>query len=142
MIRPLRKRHLQIWRLWAILLPLGIVAGAVVRKNLPADNSLDVTYKNEQPVLLKEEAFENFSVQLRTDSLRKTRQLVLINRKPLEVPTAAVYRADSDTSSVNTSSYVGRMEGTGRYYFDLSSAEEHFIVYDFIHQEIIERINF
>ena len=142
MIRPLRKRHLQIWSLWAILLPLGIIVGVVVRKNLPPDSLLDVAYKNEQPVLLKEKAFENFSVQLRTDSLRKTRQLVWINRRPLEVPTVAVYQAGLDTSSVNTSSYVGRIEGTGRYYFDLFSPKEHFIVYDFIHQKIIERINF
>jgi hypothetical protein len=26
MIKPLRKRHLQIWALWAVLIPVGIIA--------------------------------------------------------------------------------------------------------------------
>jgi hypothetical protein len=142
MIKPLRKRHLQVWSVWAVLLPLGIIGGIAARKKNPTENSLQTSKTNEQPVLLIEKKFGAFTVQLRANKQGSTRQLVWINNKPLEEPTAAIYQSVSDTSSVTSSKYIGRIEGTGKYYFDLSSSEEHFFVYDFIHQQIIERIDF
>jgi hypothetical protein len=141
MIKPLRKRHLQVWSFWAVLLPLGIIGGIAARKQIPADNSLQASNAIEQPVLLNEKKFSAFTVQLRTNEPGSARQLVWINNKPLEVPTAAIYQSGSDTSSVTNSKYIGRIEGTGDYYFDLSSNDEYFILYDFIHQQIIERVN-
>jgi hypothetical protein len=141
MIKQLRKRHLQVWSLWAVLLPLGIIGGIAARKKIPTENSLQTSNAIEQPVLLKEKKFGAFTVQLRTNKQGSSRQLVWINNKPLEVPTAAIYQSGSDTSSVTNSKYIGRIEGTGDYYFDLSSNDEHYILYDFIHQEIIGRVN-
>jgi hypothetical protein len=142
MIKPLRRKHLQVWSLWAVLLPLGIIGGIAARKKIPADNSLQTSNAIVQPVLLKEKKFGAFTVQLRTNKPGSVRQIVWINNKPLEEPTAAIYQSVSDTSSVTSSKYIGRIEGTGNYYFDLSSNDEHFILYDFIHQEVIERIDF
>lgn len=133
---------MQIWGLWSMLLPLGIIAGIAARKKTPTDDNLQTSKVNEQPVLLKEKKISAFTAQLRTDKSGSTRQLLWINNKPLEVPTAAIYQSGSDTSSITNSKYIGRIEGVGNYYFDLSSNDEHFIVYDFIHQQIIDRVNF
>ena len=141
MIRPLRKRHLQVWSLWAVLLPLGIIGAALSRKNIPADDSLEQAFINEFPVLIKEKISEGYIVRLRRDGSYSI-QLAWTNKKPLEVPTAAIYLADSDTASINAAQYIGRIEGRGNYYFNLPSSSAHnFILYDFIHQQIIDRIN-
>jgi hypothetical protein len=147
MIKPLRKRHLQIWTLWALLLPIGILSATIARRSIPANQLIEVQNGKTLPVVIAERKWQGDIIQLRGNSRASIKQLVWVNKLPLQVASATVYVTDSDTGSVQKAKYVGRIESRGNYVFDLLPANEHrnelrFIVYDFIHQQIIDRINF
>jgi hypothetical protein len=142
MIRPLRKRHLQIWIVWALLLPLGIVSAVMARRYIPV-NAIETQNGSLLPVVIKENTWKGNTVQLRSNSLGSIQQLVWMNRQMLSIASATIYLADIDTGSIASSKYIGRIESRGNYVFDLPLKKAyHFIIYDFIHQQIVGRINF
>jgi hypothetical protein len=144
MIKPLRKRHLQIWTTGAILIPLGIISAVIVRPTLPKDKLLQPAATAALPVVLKSTDREDYTISVRSNSDTSLLQLEWINKKTLTYPTATIYE---DTTSANNISYaalIGRIEARGTYHFaitkDLVRNNYHFIVYDFIHQKVIETI--
>ncbi len=142
MIRTLRKRHLQIWSLWALLLPLGIVAAVVSRKPEAIVKSAPVPNERE-PVLIKEQMWNSNIIQLRGRDNSAISKLVWINKAPLNVPSATLYFSVANTDNITTAQYIGRIEGRGDYAFALDTREArsfYIILYDFIHQKIIDRI--
>lgn len=142
MIRPLRKRHLQIWFLWALLLPLGVVSAVMARRSIPASAG-EIQNGSLLPVVIKETTWKGNPVQLRGNTQSNVQQLVWMNKQMLSIASATVYLANTDTSSIASSKYIGRIESRGNYVFDLPLKKEyHFIIYDFIHQQIVGRINF
>jgi hypothetical protein len=145
MIKPLRKRHLQIWVLLAILLPLGIISATVARRYFPPTNLIQPQSETVLPVIIMQKETPQFAIQLRGLNSSEVKQLLWINKQPLTIPTAAIYKVSSDRASISGANYIGRIESLGSYTFNIPphrpQAPLHFIVYDFIHKKIVERVN-
>jgi hypothetical protein len=142
MIRPLRKRHLQIWMLWALLLPLGIVSAVMARRSIHA-STIEIQNGSLLAVVIKEKIWNGNTLQLRGSNQSNVQQLVWMNKQILSIASATIYLAESDSNSVPSSKYIGRIESRGNYVFELPVKNQyHFIIYDFIHQQIVGRINF
>jgi len=150
MIKPLRKRHLQIWTLWSVLIPLGIISAVLVRPAFPKDKLLQPTATAALPVVVKSLDKENYTINIRSNNDNSQLQLEWINKKTLTYPTATIYNASPNPSDGGAfkpadSELVGRIEARGVYHFNLkknSTNNYHFILYDFIHQQIIDSITF
>src|SRR6266404_7983903 len=153
MIRPLRKRHLQIWSALLVLIPTGIVTAWLSVKK-PAHNAVlqPVSVRALPRIILSEEK-ENYTIRLRSnDSLAE--QLEWINKNVLTVPSAVIYRASPNLSEggayakffAERAELIGRIEARGTYYFPLKkdslNLHSQFILYDFIHERIIDSIKF
>ncbi len=143
MIRPLRKRHLQIWSVLAALIPISIVSAILVRPKDIAGNLLQPAMTEALPVVLKTVERENYIVKLRGND-QTAAQLEWINKNVLTFPTAVIYETHGTFSPIHDD-LIGRIEARGTYRFALKAGttnEYHFIVYDFIHQQKIDSINF
>lgn len=144
MIKTLRKRHLQIWTLWSVLIPIGIISAFLVRPAFPKDKLLQPMATTALPVIVKTFNNNNYAVAVRCNSDSSKFQLEWINKKTLLYPTATIYETTSDTNDISKAGLIGRIEARGTYHFDLKKKPGnsfHFIVYDFIHQQIITTIN-
>ena len=152
MIKPLRKRHLQIWTLWSVLIPLGIISAVLVRPEFPKDKLLQPASIAGLPFVLKSLDKENYTVNIRSNNDTSKLQLEWINKKTLRYPTATIYEAASlnlpnnrEAFKPEDSQLVGRIETRGTYRFPLHKRTDnkyHFIIYDFIHEQIINSITF
>jgi hypothetical protein len=143
MIRPLRKRHLQIWSALAVLIPVSIVSAILVRPKDIASGLLQPTSVEALPLVIKTIERENYVVRLRGNDQAPT-QLEWINKNVLTFPTAVIYKSHG-TFSPTHDDLIGRIEARGTYRFGLkpdTGNEYHFILYDFIHQQKIDSINF
>ena len=155
MIKPLRKRHLQIWISLAILLPIGIVMSWLVIPN-PVPVKIVQTVNTELlPIIKYKKDNGQYCINIRTNKENTVWQLEWKNKRALMVPSAVIYKASPSPSKGGVSrsftpghsQLVGRIEARGNYVFGLSpdsatDAQIHFILYDFIHQQIIDSINF
>ena len=145
MIRSLRKRHLQIWTLWSVLIPLGIISAVLVRPEFPKDKLLQPAATAALPVVVKSLDKENYTVNIRSNNNGSQLQLEWINKKTLTYPTATIYEDSANTNDISKSALIGRIEARGTYHFNWKKSADsnyHFILYDFIHQQIIDTINF
>jgi len=146
MIRPLRKRHLQIWGAWAVLIPIGIISAVIVQTRLPKDKLLQPTANTALPVVLKSIDKDDYTVSIRSENDTSKLQLEWINKKTLTYPTATIYEDTLNTNNISNAALVGRIEARGTYRFALGKNSNqknyHFILYDFIHQKIIDSITF
>ena len=143
MIRPLRKRHLQIWSALAVLIPVSIVAAILARPKDISSDLLQPSSTKALPVVIKSLEKENYVVRLRGNDQAAT-QLEWINKNALTFPTAVIYRTHGTFSPMHDD-LIGRIEARGTYRFALkpdTANDYHFIVYDFIHQQKIDSINF
>jgi hypothetical protein len=141
MIKPLRKRHFQIWRLWALLLPLGIIAATVAPEPMPKDAFAPPQNGKTAPVLIAEKKVGANQLQLRGNVPGKATQLLWVNREPLKVASATLYLIKAGATTIEGATYIGRIETLGNYVFDLpTQAVYHFLLFDFIHQQVIEDI--
>ena len=148
MIRSLRKRHWQIWTLMAVILPLGMISGWLVVPRPVKDHLWQPSSSVALPVILKTVKRENYTVNLRASADGSARQLEWINQSALTSPSAIVYElAASDTARpMENSALIGRIDSRGTYHFNLkkenTDSPVQFVLYDIIHHQIIDRINF
>ncbi|HEY6975297.1 MAG TPA: hypothetical protein VH396_03345 [Chitinophagaceae bacterium] len=146
MVRSLRKRHLQIWIAWAVLIPIGIISAVIVRPESPKDKLLQPNATAALPVVLKYVDKDDYRINIRSNTDTSQLQLEWINRKILTYPTATIYEDTLNTNNISNATLIGRIETRGTYHFSLSKNlvrnNYHFIVYDFIHQKIIDSITF
>jgi len=88
---------------------------------------------------------KNYTVRLRSRG-SVPEQLEWINKTILTVPSAAIYETVTGDSQIKSTDLIGRIEAKGNYFFRLKTdsvyAKPKFILYDFIHEEIIDSINF
>ena len=148
MIRSLRKRHLQIWALWAVLIPVGIIVAwmAVPKKvtqqllqsetlrikddtiasvdkgNYAINILLDWSKANKVPLIteLYEENKKPESLPNYKDSLKNEFRLEFINKKELAVPSLLLYQViDSTANDLDKQELLGRIGGKGSQYFSL-----------------------
>jgi len=155
MIKPLRKRHLQVWTALAVLLPIGIIFSWLVIPNPVPVKIINPVTTELLPVIKYKKDNNQYCVNIRTNQENTTWQLEWKNKLALAVPSAVIYKASLNPSESGTfrsfmpgsSQLVGRIEARGNYVFPLASGstgpdQVHFILYDFIHQQIIDSINF
>jgi hypothetical protein len=137
MIKPLRRRHLQVWSLLAILLPATIMAGWLAIPRAATDFLLQSEAPPPLPLLLAQSDKPGRTVSLRASADTSTLQLEWIERSPLTTPTALVYAGQA---------LLGRIgpQGTYRFSFRPTPNGKHppITVYDIIHHQLIEKINF
>ena len=147
MVKSLRKRHLQIWAASAVLIPIGIISAVIVRPQLPKDKLLQPTAAAALPVVLKTFYSRGpYEINVRASADSTQFQLEWFNKQTLTYPTATIYEDTSNTNNISNAVLIGRIEARGTYRFafsgDLVRNNYHFIIYDFIHQRIIDSITF
>ena len=146
MVKSLRKRHLQIWTAWAVLIPVSIISAVIVRPQLPKDKLLQPPVTAALPVVLKSLDKDDYTISIRSNSDTSMLQLEWINKKTLTYPTATIYEDTTNANNISNAALIGRIEARGTYHFaltrDLVRSNYSFIVYDFIHQKVIETITF
>lgn len=152
MMKPLRKRHLQVWIITTLLLPAGIILAWLAIPNQQPVQLLQTPGVVLLPVIKQTRSFNDHIVNLRTNNNHSDWQLEWKNKAPLKVASAVIYRvpitivANKSFDPVS-SELVGRIEARGDYVFPLSEnpvmhASWQFLLYDFIHEKIIDTINF
>jgi hypothetical protein len=142
MTKSLRKRHLQIWSSLLVLLPMGIVLAKLVVPNQPVNVLLQPAASILLPNIVGSIENEQYSVNLRSSN-DSTYQLQWVNKNTLTYPTATIYMAPAGVNEIAKSNLVGRIEARGTYVFPIraNTLNKHMILYDFIHQQIIDTLN-
>jgi hypothetical protein len=144
----LRKRHLQIWTGIAVLLPVGMVCAWLVVPKPVRDHLLQPASTGALPVVMKSISKENYAVSLRTNNDRSALQLEWINLTALTSPSAIIYElSPSDRGQlVENAGLIGRIDSRGVYHFALkkeaADTPVQFVLYDIIHHQVIDHINF
>lgn len=139
-MKPLRKRHLQIWTLLAVLVPAGIISGYMAVPEKATGNLLEAGSSEALPVVINKLETKNYSVYLRSSTDKKNYQLQWVNTKASTQPASLIYKG-----SIEEKELTGRIGSTGTYYFPLkadTTGRYSFIVYDIIHQQITDSIKF
>ncbi len=148
MIKPLRKKHLQIWVALAVLIPVGIISAWFSIPPAAKDKLLQPTSAVALPVVLKTYPSRGgFEFNIRTNTDTTQFQLEWINNKMLTYPTATIYETRLNDSNVQHGKLLGRIEARGSYYFMGDStfipnniSTYQLVLYDFIHQRNIDII--
>jgi len=143
MIKPLRKKHLEIWIALALLLPAAMLRAWLAQPIAPISSS----QKQEAAAFeLVTDSFKSsrYIARIRYTQNHASCQLEYINQLPLEVPSILLYRVNNGAATIDGNQLLGRIGQTGPYYFPLPQAreKENFILYDFIHQQVIDTIKF
>jgi hypothetical protein len=153
MIRPLRKRHLQIWSTLLVLIPAGIIMAWLSIKKPVHNNVLQPASEQALPKVILSVEKESYTVRLRSNE-SGARQLEWVNKDVLRVPSAVIYKTSPNPSQGGTygkfsaehAELIGRIEARGTYHFplkeDSSNLPPQFILYDFIHEKIIDSVKF
>lgn len=143
MNRRLRKRHLQVWIAWAILLPAGIAIAYASIQNPVTDKLLQPATTAALSTIIKHTDKENYTVALRTDKMHTSFQFQWVNKSALTFPTATIYTVQHG-NDISRGKLIGRIEARGNYYFAVDSSfattTTRLLVYDFIHQQIIDSV--
>jgi hypothetical protein len=155
MMKPLRKRHLQVWTALAVLIPVGIVFAWLAIPNSEPVKLLQSPTADLLPVIKKTSDKKDYTVNLRTNKESTEWQLEWKNKMALTVPSAVIYKASPNPSKGGAlesfrseyATLIGRIEARGDYIFPLQQdstgySQLHLVLYDFIHQQIIDSINF
>ncbi|MEP7164381.1 MAG: hypothetical protein ABI741_06800 [Ferruginibacter sp.] len=146
MVKQLRKRHLQVWAVLLLLIPCAIIAGWLVIPNQQPGNLLQPQESTALQVILKSVQKENYIVNLRTNNDRSASQLEWINKSALTSPSALIYKlTNTSTKDISSNDLIGRIDVKGTYHFPLkndSAVNNKFVLYDIIHQQVIDTINF
>ncbi len=146
MIRPLRKRHLQVWSVMLLVLPLGIVFSWLVIPNQAPIRLLETPSADLLPVIVHTADQAGYRINIRTNKENSEWQLEWKNAAVLTVPSAVIYKVSRGNDDITKGNLVGRIESGSDYVFQLppdSAGYKNaaFVLYDFIHQEIIDHIN-
>jgi hypothetical protein len=140
MIKPLRKRHLQIWGLLGFLIPLGIISGYMAIPKQAYTKLLQDDTATALPVVCNKIERKNYAVYLRSDAEKINYQLQWINKTVSAIPSSLLYKTNN-----NDKELIGRVASTGSCFFPLktdSTNAYQFVLYDIVHQQIIDTINF
>jgi|GEM_PF-314683 len=146
-IKQLRKRHLQVWLLWAALLPAGIITAWLSIPGPYKNKLFQPIAEKALPVIETSVNKKEYTVNIRTDEGKNHWQLEWINNEVLTYPTATIYWAEGENKNIEQARLIGRIEARGNYYFQIDSvvkninfSNDQLILYDFIGKQIIETI--
>jgi hypothetical protein len=145
MIRPLRQKHFQIWSALSVLIPAGIITAWLSVKQPIHSDVLQPATAETLPNIISSVDKKDYAVRLRSRS-SVPEQLEWINKAILTVPSAVIYETVAGNTDIKSADLIGRIEAKGDYHFPLKTnsiyKKPKFILYDFIHEEIIDSINF
>jgi len=139
MNKTLRKRHLQIWIFWAVLLPAGILAGYLAVPEKVTQDLLQPTGEKPLNIRLKSLEKENFIITLRSNNSRSVYQLEWTGRQSSGLAPSLLYRVAKPEDEL-----IGRVDAGGTFRFSLGTATVgsfRFTVFDIIGKKIIDTIN-
>lgn len=147
MERALRKRHRQIWYAMVMIVPPLLLLSWLVIPDTAPVKEIRIAPATVLPEIVYAGGTENFQANLRSNADRTIWQLEWINKKVLAVPSAVIYKSNGNTFDPAAAQIAGRIETKGRYYFPLQDTTAirrpvKLIVYDFIHERVIDSINF
>lgn len=143
MIKPLRRFHLQIWVILAVALPAGIFAGWLSVPESGFDRSYHTTSLQQLPLVINTVENDGFLIQIRKSMTGDSMQVECVNKVPVTGATALLFlKSEGNLFNTTESQYLGSLGGSGIYRFKLDSIPEkpEWIVYDFIHKTITDRI--
>ncbi len=145
MIKALRKRHLQVWLVLALLLPIGIISAWLAVPAALYSKLFQPEQSEALPVVIKTITNNNRTINLRTDANHQSYQLEWANDASLTAPSSLIYQTTGN-DDIKDATIVGRIDPRGTYHFalknDTANKGFHFVVYDIIHHKVIEKINF
>lgn len=146
MIKSLRKRHFQVWTLLLLFIPTGITFAWLAVPNREPVKLLQGENIVLLPVVRLDYDMPAYNAKIRTDNGQMNWQLEWTNKQVLMTPSAVIYRMDEPGQEISRAHLVGRIESRGQYLFPMtpisqSEKQVYLVVYDFIHQQILERIN-
>ena len=157
MIKSLRKRLLQIWALWAVLIPVGIFIAWMavpekVTQQLLQDPQANTILTEVEKIKLK-----NYTIKILIDSVnRSTSKLYLefINEKELSAPSLLIYQLIyPNEKNIDKQLLLGRVDIKGSKVFPLDFPSSDpiirnslgfiakFVLYDFISKNVIDTIS-
>jgi L-2-hydroxyglutarate oxidase LhgO len=140
MIKPLRKRHLQIWTLLAIVIPAGIISAYMAVPKEALDKLLQEDKTVALPVEIKKVERKDCTAFLRSNNERNKYQLQVNIIDEATTPSSLIYQITKGEKEL-----IGRLATKGNYYFSLkadSTSTYNFILYDIIHQQTIDTLKF
>src|SRR5437870_935571 len=108
MIKPLRKKHLQIWIALAVLIPFGIAAAWISIPPQAKDKLLQPAAVQALPVVLASADKDDYTVRIRSNNDTSQLQLEWINKKTLTYPTAAIYKTLKGAKDITDAALIGR----------------------------------
>jgi ABC-type phosphate/phosphonate transport system permease subunit len=145
MTKALRKKHLQIWTVFAVLLPVGIISAYMAVPEKTTGRLLQTSSAQALPVVIKTVDKTNYTASLRTNSGSSQLQLEWRNKVASVYPSSLIYQLAANSNDIKDAGIVGRVEAGGDYYFALKKDTGNnykFVLYDIIHQQKIDSINF
>lgn len=150
MMKPLRKKHFQVWVAFAILLPAGILFAWLAIPNSEPVELLQSSDGDLLPVIKSTSDKTGYTVNLRTNNENSQWQLEWKSKTPLTVPSAIIYKTSPGRSinsfKIENAELIGRIEANRDYVFPLrpdstGHKQLNLVLYDFIHQQILDSIN-
>ena len=105
MIKPLRKKHLQIWMILAILLPAAIISAYISIPKATTNKLLQPAVGEALPVLIKAVDKINYTASLRMSSDSSQLQLEWKNRAASVYPSSLILHYSLFSPTVSTSVY-------------------------------------
>lgn len=154
MIKKLRKRHLQIWLLSAILLPAGIiVAWMAVPKKVTQDLDWAINSIPQLPgqtlsvnTTIDSVENQNYKINIRGDSSEALLLLEIEAKEDIVTPSLLLYQViDSTTNDIDKQELIGRIQGDRPHYFSFKlnyNSHNKFILYDIIKKQTIDSLIF
>lgn len=142
MNKQLRKRHRISWVLIGLFLPVMLLIFWLLIPQLEPVKAISIDLPEAFPINIKKTERPAYTVQIRKTSAGEL-QLEWRNELPLKVPTAVIYQLSEE----NNKQLIGRIETRGTYRFTIQTDSSsnniyRFQLYDFIHQQIIDTLNF
>src|SRR5258705_9851860 len=118
MIRPLRKRHLQIWTLLALLLPSGAIAAYIMVPHKAIDKTMFTISQIPLANIRGSADLNNYKINLREDE-NGNQQLEWIIKVPLTTPSAFIYyQTKNNWKRINENYLIGTLGSKGIYRFN------------------------
>ena len=155
MIKQLRKRHLQIWALWAVLIPVGIIVAWMAVPKKVTQELLQEPKTKKGVVVIANGDLNDYSFRILTDSLPKssTMYLEFTQKKELKAPSLLIYQVVTpDGKDLNKQLLLGRIGSKGLQLFALDPRftdwnvrkwygyQAKFVLYDFASKNVMDSI--
>ena len=155
MIKALRKRHFQIWILWLILLPVGIIVALMAVPKKVEQELLQTNNIKNTSVELSSVEGGNYKMSIQFDTAKKESAVSfrVVTKKEIEASSLLLYRlTDTLTNSIDRQELLGRIKGSGTFSFPLSYIEIvtcleltnriRFVLYDIDSKHAIDTLTF